>query len=163
MMQEIERKFLVPDITKIDLLKGCTWDIETQYLVIGYEEIRIQKAVKNATDYFYYLTHKCGVGMVRVEDDIEICDLTYWTIRHLINNQPLKKSRQHLIYPYKVDVDTYLQTTLVVAEVEFPTEQEAYEFIPFSWFGEEVTNDVAYSNQWLWNDLKKTLDKEELQ
>ena len=35
---------------------------------------------------------------------------------------------------------------LVVAEVEFPSEEEAVAFQPPAWFGREVTYDPAYTN-----------------
>ena len=38
---------------------------------------------------------------------------------------------------------------LVVAEVEFDSEDEAAGFVPPGWFGDEVTSDMHYSNAWL--------------
>lgn len=35
----------------------------------------------------------------------------------------------------------------MMAEIEFPSEQEANMFLPLSWFGKEVTYDEAYKNQ----------------
>ena len=35
---------------------------------------------------------------------------------------------------------------LIIAEVEFPTVEAANAFVPPEWFGEDVTEDPAYSN-----------------
>ncbi len=38
---------------------------------------------------------------------------------------------------------------LRMAEVEFPTEEAAYAFVPPQWFGEDVTMDGRYHNSYL--------------
>jgi CYTH domain-containing protein len=38
-------------------------------------------------------------------------------------------------------------TGLMVAEVEFPSEEAARAFVPPAWFGREVTNDSRYKNR----------------
>ena len=56
-------------------------------------------------------------------------------------------------------------TPLVIAEVEFPTEEEANAFIPPNWFLEDVTCNPAYHNSTLSsipeNELKEALKKYE--
>ncbi len=38
---------------------------------------------------------------------------------------------------------------LLTVEVEFSSLEEAYDFKPLDWFGEEVTEDARYSNSYL--------------
>lgn len=61
----------------------------------------------------------------------------------------IRKSRYCLpCGPCTIELDIFDPplSPLVVAEVEFPTEEEALAFRPPDWFGEEVTYDRAYSN-----------------
>lgn len=49
-------------------------------------------------------------------------------------------------YTIELDIFDGALAPLVLAEVEFPTEEEAAAFQPPDWFGEEVTYDPAYTN-----------------
>jgi adenylate cyclase len=46
----------------------------------------------------------------------------------------------------EVDVYTGRLAGLIVVEVEFSTRQEAEEFEPPAWFGDELTGDPRWSN-----------------
>ena len=48
----------------------------------------------------------------------------------------------------KIELDLFKvpRNGLMMAEVEFPSEEAAMKYRPASWFGEEVTNDRNYSN-----------------
>ena len=50
--------------------------------------------------------------------------------------------------PYTIELDVFEPpfAPLVMAEVEFPTEEAAMAFQPPAWFGREVTQDGAYTN-----------------
>ena len=52
----------------------------------------------------------------------------------------------------ELDVYTGDLEGLVVAEVEFDSEEAAEAFAPPEWFGEDVTDDVRYKNQRLARD-----------
>jgi CYTH domain-containing protein len=49
----------------------------------------------------------------------------------------------------RIEVDVYdgALTGLVLAEVEFATEQDSAAFEPPDWFGAEVTEDARYKNR----------------
>jgi CYTH domain-containing protein len=55
---------------------------------------------------------------------------------------------------HEIEVDVYRGELegLVVAEVEFPSEEAARAFEPPGWFGEEVTGDPRYLNETLATD-----------
>ena len=46
----------------------------------------------------------------------------------------------------ELDIFSGVYEGLILAEVEFPTEEEALAFVPPSWFGREVTYSGEYQN-----------------
>jgi adenylate cyclase len=143
---EVERKFLVsrpPDFggTEVD-------QIEQGYLAIGSEgEVRVRRKGDRLL-----LTAKRGAGLSRQEAEVELDHQSFDELWSLTEGRRLQK-RRHVI-PHgdlRIEVDVYggdLQG-LVVAEIEFPSEDEAKAFDPPDWLGEEVTGDHRYLNETL--------------
>ena len=50
--------------------------------------------------------------------------------------------------PYTIELDVFEKSlaTLIIAEVEFPSVEEANAFTPPDWFDQDVTRDPAYHN-----------------
>jgi adenylate cyclase len=62
----------------------------------------------------------------------------------------VEKTRYEIPYgAHLIELDVYSGALegLVVAEVEFGSEEESARFDPPDWFGSEVTDDVRYSNR----------------
>ena len=144
---EIERKFLVPEHPE-DLERWPATRIEQGYLAIGGDgtEVRIRRR-----DGDMVLTVKGGGGRSRTEEEFGIDDERFARLWPLTEGRRVEKTR-HLIdagegLDIEVDVYSGALTGLVVAEVEFDTEEAADAFEPPSWFGREVTDDARFKNQ----------------
>lgn len=138
---EIERKFLIkelPDLSKYDYV-----DIEQGYLCT-HPVVRIRK--KNDK---FILTYKGSGLMAREEIEAELTKEAYKHLREKIDGHPITKRRYLIPFePYTIELDVFEghKSGLIMAEVEFPTIEEANSFVPPEWFGEDVTNDKNYHN-----------------
>ena len=143
---EVERKFLVPNPPDLD---GAEADeIEQGYLATGTEgEVRVRRKGEALV-----LTAKRGSGLSREEAEIELDRDRFDELWPLTEGRRLHK-RRHVV-PHgklKIEVDIYAGDLagLVVAEIEFSSEEEAREFNPPDWLGDEVTGDHRYLNETL--------------
>jgi adenylate cyclase len=141
---EIERKFLVPEPP--DWLVRCpSQRIEQGYLAIGdEEEVRVRRIDGQAL-----LTVKRGVGEKRLEVEIEITADQSKELWPLTEGRRVEKRRHVVDDDRTIEIDVYEGSLegLVVAEVEFESEDEAGEFDPPAWVGEELTGDPRYANE----------------
>ena len=139
---EIERKFLVNALPE-ELEQYPSRRIEQVYLSTK-PVIRARRM-----DDSYILTCK-GKGLLSREEHELLLDAEEYS--HLLKRAegtPIAKNR-YLIpcgeYTVELDVFDPPFAPLVVAEVEFPSEEEAAAFAAPDWFGDEVTCDPAYTN-----------------
>lgn len=142
---EIERKFLISQIP-IDLSHCSFHQIEQGYLATA-PVIRIRRA-----DNDYYLTYKSVGFLAREEYNLPLTAEAYHHLRSKIDGILIKKKRY--LIPYKgftIELDVFAEALapLVLAEVEFKTEQEAKRFSPPDWFGQDVTFLPDYQNNTL--------------
>jgi adenylate cyclase len=145
-VMEVERKFLVPEPP--DLSGTESDEIEQGYLAIGSDgEVRLRRKGE-----LLVLTAKRGSGISRDEAEVEIDREAFERLWPLTEGRRLHK-RRHVIPQgdLKIEVDVYEGDLrgLVVAEVEFPSEDQARPFDPPAWIGEEVTGDERYLNETL--------------
>jgi adenylate cyclase len=143
---EVERKFLVPDPP--DLEGAEAEEIEQGYLATGADgEVRLRRKGDARL-----LTAKRGAGLSRQEEEVEIDRESFDRLWQLTEGRRLHK-RRHVLPDgdRRVEVDVYEGDLdgLVVAEIEFDSEEEAREFEPLDWLGEEVTGDERYLNETL--------------
>lgn len=143
---EVERKFLVtapPDLGGAD-----ADEIEQGYLAIGADgEVRVRRKGDRLL-----LTAKRGSGLSREEAEVELDRASFDKLWALTEGRRLRK-RRHVV-PHgglKIEIDVYGGDLegLMVAEIEFPSEEEAKAFEPPGWLGEEVTGDHRYLNETL--------------
>jgi adenylate cyclase len=143
---EVERKFLVPEPP--DLSGAEAREIEQGYLAVGSEgEVRLRRKGDRLL-----LTAKRGGGLAREEAEVELEKAAFERLWPLTEGRRLHK-RRHVV-PYgdlKIEVDVYAGDLegLVVAEIEFDSEDEARAFEPPEWLGEDVTGDERYLNETL--------------
>jgi adenylate cyclase len=143
---EVERKFLVSEPPDLD--RADADEIEQGYLAIGSDgEVRVRRKGKKLL-----LTAKRGSGLSRQEAEVELDPGSFDELWPLTEGRRLRK-RRHVI-PHgdlKFEVDVYGGDLegLIVAEIEFPSEEEARAFDPPKWLGEEVTGDHRYLNETL--------------
>jgi CYTH domain-containing protein len=139
---EIERKFLITE--KIDLSNLKYDDITQGYITVD-PEVRVRKKGEK-----YYLTSKSQGNLVREEREKEISADEYNLLMQDRNGGIVEKRRYYLPYgKYIIEIDRYCShlNGLIVAEVEFETEEEANLFAPPKWFGPEVTYDKRFKNK----------------
>jgi adenylate cyclase len=141
---EVERKFLVREPPELDDDAGDP--IDQGYLATGDDgEVRLRRKGDRLL-----LTAKRGTGLARDEVEVELDADTFERLWPLTEGRRLSK-RRHLV-PYgglEIEVDVYDADLegLVVAEVEFPSEEAARDFEAPEWFGDEVTGHPRYLNK----------------
>lgn len=143
---EIERKFLLKTLP--DNLE----DYPCRHIEQGYLStdpvIRIRRQ-----DEAYYLTYKSHGLMVREEYNLPLTKDAYEHLLPKIDGILIVKKR-YLIplapaYPdltAELDIFDGELSSLILAEVEFSSEEDANKFIPPEWFDEDVTYSMDYHN-----------------
>jgi len=143
---EVERKFVVLEPPQVDGTEAE--EIDQGYLAIGSDgEVRLRRKGKRLL-----LTAKRGGGLSRDEAEVELAREAFDRLWPLTEGRRLHK-RRHLV-PHgdlEIEIDVYAGELegLVVAEIEFPSEEEARAFEPPDWLGDDVTGDPRYLNETL--------------
>ena len=138
---EIERKFLINKLPDLSEYKYV--DIQQGYLSTN-PVVRIRK--KND---IYILTYKGSGLMAREEIEAALTEEAYQHLLGKIDGRPITKRRYLIPYdPYTIELDVFSghKEGLIMAEVEFPSVEEANAFVAPDWFGEDVTKDSRYHN-----------------
>lgn len=142
---EIERKFLISELPE-NLKDYPCHQIEQGYLCTQ-PVVRIRRQ-----DDSYYLTYKSSGMMIREEYNLPLTAESYEHLRTKTDGLIITKKRYCIPYQnYTIELDVFEGDTapLILAEVEFPTEEEAVNFIPPEWFTEDVTQSGLYHNSYL--------------
>ncbi len=144
MNSEYERKFLLKEYPVIfdqfSLEKIKQW-----YISKPMDNISIRIRLYN--DNRCYLDFKRGIGIERYEYGTKC---VYDDIKGLIDDVPyIEKDR------YKLRTDDYLLIIdnfsfgLKLVEIESDDLEFIKNFKPFEWMGEEVTDKIEYTNNWI--------------
>jgi len=139
---EIERKFLVKHMPE-DLEQYPCRRIEQVYLSTK-PVIRARRM-----DDAYILTCKGKGLLAREEHEMHLDAEEYGELFKRAEGTPIAKNRYLIPYgAHTIELDVFDApfAPLVVAEVEFSSEEEAAAFAAPDWFGEDVTCDPAYTN-----------------
>lgn len=140
---EIERKFLINELPEnIEFYSYKT--IEQAYLCTE-PVVRIRKSNDK-----YALTYKSKGLLSREEYNMDLTENAYYHLKAKADNNIVSKQR-YLIplgekYTIEVDIFNPPLEPLIIAEVEFESEEQANSFIPPYWFGEDVTYKPEYQN-----------------
>lgn len=145
---EIERKYLIEiENLPADYDKYPCHEIEQGYLCTQ-PVVRIRKQ-----DNDYFLTYKSKGLMVREEYNLPLTEEAYLHLRRKADGCLIKKTRYLIPYHENltIELDIFMGylAPLILAEVEFNTEEEANAFLPPEWFGEDVTFSKEYHNSTL--------------
>ena len=145
-MREIERKFLLDGVPAW-LEQHESRRIAQGYLAIGEEtEVRLRRI-----DGERFLTAKRGSGETREEVEVPLDPERFDRLWPL--TEPRRIAKRRFLVPlddgHRAEVDVYEGGLegLIVAEVEFRSEEESDRFAPPAWFGPELTGDHRYANQ----------------
>jgi CYTH domain-containing protein len=140
---EIERKFLVKHPPSMDGVPHS--QLRQGYIATGTTEVRLRD-----TDGCFTLTCKRGDGLVRREEEITIDAEQFNALWTLTEGQRIEKTRYRIPEgTLLIELDVYHGSLepLIVAEVEFDSQEASLTFCPPSYFGTEVTEDKAYKNK----------------
>ena len=140
---EIERKFLVQKVPA-DLDQYPVRVIEQGYLCTD-PVVRIRRDNED-----YILTYKSKGLMVREEYNLPLTEDAYRHLKTKIDGRLIVKRRYMIPHSDELTIELDLfegdLAPLILAEVEFPTEEAANSFTTPDWFGEDVTCSGKYHN-----------------
>ena len=143
---EIERKFLIKKLTD-NLTSYKARKIEQAYLCTD-PVVRVRRDNDD-----YYLTYKSKGMIVREEYNLPLTKEAYGHLLAKADGNIITKTRYEI--PEKDNLTIELDVFegkfdgLLLAEVEFASEEEALGYIPPEWFGEDVSNSTKYHNSTL--------------
>jgi adenylate cyclase len=141
---EVERKFRLRQPP--DLSSSESDPIEQGYLAVGADgEVRLRRKGEKTL-----LTAKRGAGLSRGEAEVEISAEQFEALWPLTEGRRLRKRRHVLPHDgLEIEVDVYQGELegLIVAEIEFDSEEQARGFEPPDWLGEDVTGDERFLNE----------------
>ena len=144
---EIERKFLVKNINELDLSKYNHKTITQDYLYIDrFTAIRRRKLCEENINKFTYTIKTAKVGISVNEIGREITEAEYNNLPINNNYNTIEKERYIIPYEnYKIELDVFtgVYTGIVFAEIEFPSEAEAFNLKLPNWFGTEISSNVT--------------------
>ncbi len=170
---EIEKKFLVKALPE-DLERFPYHEITQGYLC-RHPAVRVRREADRDGERFYMTYKGIRQAGVLAQEEYNL-DLTAEAYAHLLakaDGTVIEKRRVILplnedAFPNggssaeaisawlssgdaKIELDIFAGAFdgLVIAEVEFPSEEIAAAYYPAAWFGGEVTGDERYSNAWM--------------
>lgn len=142
---EIERKFLLKQLPE-NLDTYPVRHLEQGYLCTA-PVVRIRRDNDK-----YELTYKGRGCMVREEYNLPLTKESYEHLREKIDGRLIVKKRYMIpLENYTIELDVFEGdlAPLLLAEVEFASEEAAKTFIPPEWFAEDVTYSKLYHNSFL--------------
>ena len=144
---EIERKYLIDGTLPFSLEPFSCHLIEQAYLCTA-PVVRVRRQ-----DQDYILTYKGSGLMAREEYNLPLTQESYEHLKPKADGIVISKTRY--LIPEKdgltIELDVFHEDYdgLLLAEVEFESEEQANTYIPPEWFGEDVTYSSAYHNSTL--------------
>ena len=148
---EIERRFLVKDLSNLDLSQyKCKRIIQDYLYKDKFTAIRKRKTVIDDNVSFTYTikTRKIGISVNELEN--EISEEEYNNLKVHPNFNHIDKIRY--IIPYidnlNIELDVFNDNFdgIVFAEIEFNSEEQAHSVKLPEWFGPEITNKLTNSD-----------------
>lgn len=143
---EIERKFLIRTLPE-NLETYPHQTLEQAYLCTD-PVVRVRRSGDT-----YTLTCKSKGLMCREEYNLPLTQESYEHLKAKADGNVIRKTRYRIPLDGKLTIELDLFAPpfadLIIAEVEFPSEEQAMAFLPPDWFCEEVTWSTEYHNSTL--------------
>ena len=142
---EIERKYRIHALPA-NLCDFPSREIEQAYLCTT-PVVRVRRDGEA-----FYLTYKSKGLLAREEYNLPLTEESYAHLLTKADGIVLSKRRYKIPLsaesPLVIELDVFsgIYAGLLLAEVEFPNEQDALAFVPPAWFGEDVTFTGQYQN-----------------
>lgn len=158
---EIERKFLIKDINSLDLSKYHHKTIIQDYLYVDkFTAIRKRKIFENNSDKYIYTIKTAKVGISVNEIEKEISKEEYNNLSLNLNYNTIEKERYIIPYEkYNIELDIFkgIYQGIIFAEIEFPSEDIAFNIKLPNWFGPELSYEITNSQMAI-NKANKIID-----
>ena len=138
---EIERKFTIKELPDVSQFP---FHVMEQGYLNTEPVVRVRKE-----DDTYYLTYKGKGFLAREEYNLPLTKEAYYHLVEKSDGIIIRKKRYLIPYgKYTIELDVFDEPyeNLIIAEVEFDSEEEAAAFQPPAWFDEDVTFDQRYHN-----------------
>lgn len=146
-MLEIERKFLITKIP-FDVSSFPHHEIMQGYYFNEWEKVvRLRKKWNQC-----YQTIKSWAWLIRDQEEESISQSIFEEERNNVEDRRLEKTRYQIPYEWKtieLDIYKWRLAWLVVAEIEFTSEQEANAFTAPARLGQELTGMPEAENAYL--------------
>lgn len=147
---EIEKKYEVKKESKVYQTISNYKRKRIIQAYLSYEpEVRIRKTIEDINKVKHFMTVKTGKGEIRAEYETEISKSTYEELKEKVISKKLIKDR--FIVPledgHKVEVDIYGNLDLILAEVEFESEEDMASFVKPDFLGEELKGNKYTAQQ----------------
>lgn len=145
---EIERKFLIKDISKLNLSEYESKKIIQDYLYKDkFTTIRKRHIIKENKDTYIYTVKTGRVKYAINEIEKEITLEQYNSLSSNTQFQTIEKTRYNI--PYKdgliIELDVFERDYkgIIFAEIEFESEEQAENAKFPEWFGKELTREIS--------------------
>lgn len=143
---EIERKYLITQLPFDPEQYPC------KIIQQGYLSTDPVVRVRRSNDR-YILTYKGAGLMVREEYNLPLTKESYEHLLQKADGTIISKKRYLIPYNENLTIELDLfqddLAPLMLAEVEFESEEDANAFVPPDWFGRDVTFESTYHNSTL--------------
>lgn len=142
--REIERRFLVAVVPE-EVKHSPFVNVEQGYISGHPVTVRIRRISNEGC----FLTVKRGGLPNREEREIPLNDAQFAVLWPITEGWRIEKTRyRHSFGALLIELDVFhgRHKGLIIAEVEFPDMDAAIHFTSPEWFGEEITQNSAYSN-----------------
>ena len=142
LLMEIERKFTIKKLPKN--LESYPFHIIEQAYLNTSPVIRVRRE-----DDRYYMTYKGSGMLAREEYNLPLDAASYEHLRDKADGNIIAKQRYLIPYlSHTIELDIFAEPFLgvIIAEVEFDSQEQAHTFIAPDWFDQDVTFDPAYHN-----------------
>lgn len=149
---EIERKFLLENLSSFELINSEKYEIFQGYLSVK-PVIRLRKSVHNNVAS-YKLTYKGEGLLAREEIETTITEDNFNQLRMGVKTNWIHKYRYKMMNKGDLyEIDEFLDelSGLFLLEIEFPSLTSSEAFIPSFDYIKEVTSDPLYQNSSLIN------------
>ena len=152
---EIERKYLIDEKNLPADLESCRSVLIEQGYLCRKPVVRIRRQ-----DDRYILTYKSSGMMAHEEYNLPLTQEAYEHLKTKADGNVITKRRYLIplddVLTIELDLFSGAFEGMILAEVEFPTEEAANTFTPPDWFTEDVTFKKEYHNSYLSSvDLSK--------
>ena len=141
---EIEKKYQINKESEVynNIISYKRKRIVQSYLSFN-PEVRLRKTIEDINKVEHFMIVKTGKGEMRAEYETEISKSTYEELKEKVISKKLIKDRFTIPLEdgHKVELDIYGNIDLMLAEVEFESEEDMNSFIKPDFLGEELKGD----------------------